>query len=227
MAGTVPPGVAGDQCDNDACGHASADQFACGPTEGDGAMPPGRKRTAGPAPVEALTHDDKRVSIPTADVRDLVDDAASTPGRLLYPATRRWTRSWCVAREGHAGRCRSDRRRGADLHPGEDRPAGADREPATHRHARRRSRSSPCSRASTGSTRGMRLSRCLLDEIFGSENSVAPICFAKTSEQSGGGSKMALSITCSGRARALAIQGSATYLNDAPQSRIHPSGMCA
>jgi adenine-specific DNA-methyltransferase len=53
--------------------------------EGDGAMPPGRKRTAGPTPVEALTHDDKRVNIPTADARDFVDDAASTPGRLLYP----------------------------------------------------------------------------------------------------------------------------------------------
>ena len=85
MAGTVPPGVSGDQCDNDACGHASADQVVCGPTEGDGAMPPGGKRTAGPTPVEALTHDDKRVNIPTADARDFVDDAASTPGRLLYP----------------------------------------------------------------------------------------------------------------------------------------------
>jgi adenine-specific DNA-methyltransferase len=29
-------------------------------------MPPGGKRTAGPTPVEALTHDDKRVNIPTA-----------------------------------------------------------------------------------------------------------------------------------------------------------------
>jgi adenine-specific DNA-methyltransferase len=48
-------------------------------------MPPGRKRTAGPTPVEALTHDDKRVNIPTADARDFVDEAASTPGRLLYP----------------------------------------------------------------------------------------------------------------------------------------------
>ncbi|MGH8776616.1 MAG: hypothetical protein ACRDWI_16145 [Jiangellaceae bacterium] len=47
-------------------------------------MPPRRKRTAGPTPVEALTHDDKRVNIPTADARDFVDEAASAPGRLLY-----------------------------------------------------------------------------------------------------------------------------------------------
>jgi adenine-specific DNA-methyltransferase len=39
----------------------------------------------GPTPVEALTHDDKRVNIPTADARDFVDEAASAPGRLLYP----------------------------------------------------------------------------------------------------------------------------------------------
>ena len=39
----------------------------------------------GPTPVEALTHDAKRVNIPTADARDFVDEVASAPGRLLYP----------------------------------------------------------------------------------------------------------------------------------------------
>lgn len=49
----------------------------------------------GPTPVEALTHADKRVNIPTADARDLVDPALSAPVPLRYPATPLSTRSWC------------------------------------------------------------------------------------------------------------------------------------
>jgi adenine-specific DNA-methyltransferase len=47
-------------------------------------MPP-RKRAAGPVPVEAFTHEDKRVNIPTADAQDFVDESLRAPIPLRYP----------------------------------------------------------------------------------------------------------------------------------------------
>ena len=43
------------------------------------------KAPAGPTPVEALRHDNKRVNIPTADARDFVDDTIKDPIALRYP----------------------------------------------------------------------------------------------------------------------------------------------
>jgi adenine-specific DNA-methyltransferase len=40
---------------------------------------------AGPTPVEAIRHEDKRVNIPTADAHDLVDPEVVAPKELLYP----------------------------------------------------------------------------------------------------------------------------------------------
>ena len=76
---------------------------------------------------------DKRTNIPTADAQDFVaargraaDDAALPAGPVARPAAR-------VEGQGRAGRRRPRGRRAADLHPGEDRPAGAGREPAQDR----------------------------------------------------------------------------------------------
>ena len=49
----------------------------------------------GPTPVDAITHEDKRVNIPTADAYDFVDEGAARPGRCSTRATRRSTRNWC------------------------------------------------------------------------------------------------------------------------------------
>ena len=48
---------------------------------------PGRRRATatGPTPVESLTHDDKRVNIPTADAHEFLDAEASKPAQLRYP----------------------------------------------------------------------------------------------------------------------------------------------
>jgi hypothetical protein len=43
------------------------------------------RKGTGPTPVEAITHDDKRVNIPTADAQDFVDPATRAPVRLRYP----------------------------------------------------------------------------------------------------------------------------------------------
>ncbi len=50
-------------------------------------MPPRSKgkSSSGPTAVEALTHDDKRVNIPTADAHDFVGPEVSAPVRLRYP----------------------------------------------------------------------------------------------------------------------------------------------
>src|SRR6266511_5547681 len=50
-------------------------------------MVPRRKPTAavGPTPVDALTHDDKRMNIPTADAYDFVDEEAAKVATLHYP----------------------------------------------------------------------------------------------------------------------------------------------
>jgi len=45
-----------------------------------------RKKTpAGPTPVDAITHGDKRANIPTADAHDLVTPAVEAPMRVTYP----------------------------------------------------------------------------------------------------------------------------------------------
>ncbi len=46
-------------------------------------MPP--KKPAGPTPVEALTHDDSRVNIPTEELRDFVADDEKAPRTMRYP----------------------------------------------------------------------------------------------------------------------------------------------
>ncbi len=50
-------------------------------------MARGRKRAgpAGPTPVDALVHDDKRLNIPTADAYDFVDEQAAKVASLHYP----------------------------------------------------------------------------------------------------------------------------------------------
>ncbi|MBK5222011.1 MAG: site-specific DNA-methyltransferase [Acidimicrobiia bacterium] len=48
-------------------------------------MPPRKKTPAGPTPVEAITHDDKRANIPTADAHDLVPPARQATETVTYP----------------------------------------------------------------------------------------------------------------------------------------------
>ena len=43
------------------------------------------RKPAGPTPVDAIRHDDKRVNIPTADSHDFVDDSHKEPVTVLYP----------------------------------------------------------------------------------------------------------------------------------------------
>lgn len=44
-----------------------------------------KKTDSGPTPVDAITHDDNRVNIPTADAQDFVDEAGRAPTQLRYP----------------------------------------------------------------------------------------------------------------------------------------------
>ena len=84
-----------------------------------------RKKPTGPTPVEAITHADKRANLPTADAQDFVapGDRAARPGALpARPDARPAAR---LEGQGRARRRGPRRRRAADLHPGEDRPAGA------------------------------------------------------------------------------------------------------
>jgi adenine-specific DNA-methyltransferase len=48
-------------------------------------MPPRKKQPAGPVPVEAFKHEDKRVNIPTADSSELVSLDVAEPSKLRYP----------------------------------------------------------------------------------------------------------------------------------------------
>jgi len=48
-------------------------------------MAPRRVPLAGPVPVEAIRHEDKRVNIPTADSEELLEEDAARPARLRYP----------------------------------------------------------------------------------------------------------------------------------------------
>ena len=48
-------------------------------------MPPRKKEPAGPVPVEAFRHDDKRLNIPTADSSELVSPDVAQPTKLRYP----------------------------------------------------------------------------------------------------------------------------------------------
>jgi adenine-specific DNA-methyltransferase len=48
-------------------------------------MPPRKKEPAGPVPVEAFKHEDKRVNIPTADSSELVSPDVAQPTKLRYP----------------------------------------------------------------------------------------------------------------------------------------------
>jgi len=49
------------------------------------AMPPHRRAAAGPTPVDAVTHKDKRVNLPTADAQDFITDDLRAPIPLRYP----------------------------------------------------------------------------------------------------------------------------------------------
>ena len=44
-----------------------------------------RSKPAGPTPIEATQHPDKRANIPTADAHDFVDPELEAPRPLLYP----------------------------------------------------------------------------------------------------------------------------------------------
>lgn len=48
-------------------------------------MPPRPNKIQGPIPVTALKRGDKRVNIPTEELRDFVADAEKAPKTLLYP----------------------------------------------------------------------------------------------------------------------------------------------
>jgi adenine-specific DNA-methyltransferase len=48
-------------------------------------MPPRKKESAGPVPVEAFKHDDKRVNNPTADSGELLSPDVAQPKQLRYP----------------------------------------------------------------------------------------------------------------------------------------------
>ena len=49
-------------------------------------MPPPRKTAAGSTPVEAITHADNRINLPTADAEEFVDARGrSAPVPVLYP----------------------------------------------------------------------------------------------------------------------------------------------
>ena len=48
-------------------------------------MPPRQKKPAGPTPVDAITHGDKRTNIPTADAHDLVPPTHQVTEAITYP----------------------------------------------------------------------------------------------------------------------------------------------
>jgi adenine-specific DNA-methyltransferase len=48
-------------------------------------MSPKTKKTAGPIPVEAITHDDKRANLPTADAHEFVSQEVEQPIPVRYP----------------------------------------------------------------------------------------------------------------------------------------------
>jgi adenine-specific DNA-methyltransferase len=47
-------------------------------------MPPRKKKAAGPTPVDAITHDDKRVNLPTSDAHDFVVPEIEQPKPVRY-----------------------------------------------------------------------------------------------------------------------------------------------
>jgi adenine-specific DNA-methyltransferase len=47
--------------------------------------PPGKKSKSQPVPVEALEHDERRLNIPTEELRDFVAADEETPAKMLYP----------------------------------------------------------------------------------------------------------------------------------------------
>ena len=48
-------------------------------------MPPRKRAATGPTPVDAVTHRDKRVNLPTADAQDFITDDLRAPIPLRYP----------------------------------------------------------------------------------------------------------------------------------------------
>ncbi|MEZ5322583.1 MAG: site-specific DNA-methyltransferase [Microthrixaceae bacterium] len=48
-------------------------------------MPPRKKQPAGPTPVDAIVHADKRTNLPTADAHDFVSEQVEQPATLRYP----------------------------------------------------------------------------------------------------------------------------------------------
>lgn len=48
-------------------------------------MPPRKKATTGPTPVDAITYNDKRTNLPTADAHDFVDPEIENPFVFKYP----------------------------------------------------------------------------------------------------------------------------------------------
>ena len=81
-------------------------------------------------PVNSFRHEDKRVNIPTADSEELLNEEAARPGQWYSAARPVAGPAAGLEGKGRAGSRGPGRRRAADLHPGEDRPAGDHREPA-------------------------------------------------------------------------------------------------
>jgi len=80
------PAVTLEQSDDLAHLHALPTLRAACDTEGRNlTMPPRKKPTKGPTPVEAIVHPDKRTNLPTADAREFVTPEVEEIPKLLYP----------------------------------------------------------------------------------------------------------------------------------------------
>ena len=86
-----------------------------------------------PAPktkVDSIRYQDKRANIPTEELRDFVEDQETTPNHDALPARPLPRPATGLEGQGRTGPCGPRRPGGADLHPGEDPPAGDHRRPA-------------------------------------------------------------------------------------------------
>jgi adenine-specific DNA-methyltransferase len=52
-------------------------------------MPPAKKTPAGPTPVEAIVHPDKRANLPTADAQEYITPEVEAPLTVTYPRNLR------------------------------------------------------------------------------------------------------------------------------------------
>ena len=101
-------------------------------------MSPRKRATkAGPTPVEALRHTDRRANIPTNELRGMLADDERAPKAMLYPRDPSLDPQLVWRGKDEQDARRPGRDGPPDLHPGEDRPEGADRESAQDGRRRR------------------------------------------------------------------------------------------